>query len=190
MEQYEHLFKPFFGESLAARTAFLGVLAVFVGVPYLVRTWRDLKSEKYTVDLYRSQVELVSALMALADRLDDAEATTVREIARTRLKHIHFISSLPPPRPEITSEHAVAFDLKAWLKVSGLFILGAVISFIPTVFVPVLGLLIMLGLAAWWTAAGHLRRGTIRRRAFYLGLSSVPVLFLFWIIIWSLTTSS
>ena len=190
MEQYEHLLKPLIGESVAARATFLLVVAVFVGIPYLVRTWRDLKSEKYAVDLYRSNVELVSALLALADRLDDAEAAAVRETAKIRLKHLHVVGSLPPQPHAATSERAVRLDARTWLNASGAFILGAILSFIPTIFIPVFGLLIMLGLVAWWAAAGVFRRGTISRRAFYAGASASPVLFLLWLAIWGLGTST
>jgi VIT1/CCC1 family predicted Fe2+/Mn2+ transporter len=175
MEQYERIFRNLFGESLPAQAVFLLALAVFVGVPHLVRTWRDLPSKKHQMELKRNELELLSAMIGLAEKLGTTEdVTAMQETATARLRAIHN-TLLPATRPKDLPRGETETTIADRIRVTGWLAFGALLSLFLSVLLPGLSLLIMLIVAAINILTGRIRRGTLERRAFYTGLTYVPV---------------
>jgi hypothetical protein len=177
---------------MTAQMMFVLALAVFVGVPYLIRTWRDLKFAKHRIDLSRSEVELLSALFNLAERVGAAEdVSALRDIAKYRLRvNVETLSVTKQQGDDTARDRSDAAAVRNRTQVTVWLFLGGLASFIITALGSALGLMIMLAIAAACIGTGRLRTGSVQRRAFYAGVTYVPIAELLLLIIWGVASSS
>ena len=89
MEYYERILIATFGQSITVRVVFLVSVLLLVGLPYLTRTWRDLFSVKYKLELYRAHLEVLRTGLELVERAGSSDTIqSVRGLVNARVSQI------------------------------------------------------------------------------------------------------
>ena len=189
MDQYDRYFSAIFGESVIARVSLIATLVILVGIPYVIRTWRELYSEKLELELYKSHLELIKSLLDSAERVMPPEDLSIlRSVMAQRVAEVRDAIRWPPPRA-IRQRDFVKLStrtVKEVLATTSLLAIGGAVSVLITFLAPGVGYLVLLGWALGAVASGLLNRGTLNRRAFYAGLAIVPIGLLVIAIVWGM----
>jgi hypothetical protein len=187
MESYERIFVALFGQHVAARIAFVLLVILVVGVPYVTRTWRELYSTRAKLDLQRQEVEILKLLLEISQATaSPEEQAATREIVHERLRHLLASTSLPKSSDKSTETNIMFQRLRALSATVGIFFAGGVVAVLPAIFIP--------GLGVFWTVGCIivgllLMRGT-QTGPFFAGLTFVPLVFLLVAALWELQSQS
>jgi len=188
MDQYERYFSAVFGESVIARVSLIATLVILVGIPYVIRTWRELYSEKLELEFYKSHLDFIKSLLDAAERVMPPEGlSTLRAAMAQRVAEVHDAIRWPPRTiRKGESGRLSTRPLNQALATTALLGIGGAVSVLITFLTPGVGYLVLLGWALGAVASGLLSRGTLNRRAFYAGLAIVPIGLLVLAIVWGL----
>jgi hypothetical protein len=189
VDYYERAITTAFGQSTAVRVAFLFLVLLFVGLPYLTRTWRDLFSARHKIDLYRAHLELLRIILELAERAATPnDLDSVRTLIKDRTNEI--LAGLKWPPPSLVRHEPASTSIRSSQgtpRSVSLFLLGSFAYFLGSLllaFIP--GLSVFFSVVCVVVAA----RAKGSRRDFYLGLGLTPIAFFVFTLIVGLLSKS